>query len=84
MWNLVFAVAVVCWAFGWTGGKALVGESYAEAKQKAADQKAQRAAKKEAKKEGSEGEHGLRGRLHRHPDEDEGETETKAEDEAEP
>ncbi len=74
MWNLVFAVAVVCWAFGWTGGKALVGESYGEAKQKAADQKAQRAAKKEAAKE-EEGEHGLRGRLHRQPDEDEVEAE---------
>ncbi|MGZ8694599.1 MAG: lysylphosphatidylglycerol synthase transmembrane domain-containing protein [Gaiellaceae bacterium] len=69
MWNLVFAVAVVTWAFGWKGGKTLVGESYTEAKQKAADQRVQRAAKKEAEKaeEGAEGEHGLRGRLHRHP-----------------
>jgi uncharacterized membrane protein YbhN (UPF0104 family) len=75
MWNLVFAVAVVTWAFGWKGGKALVGESYGEAKQKAAEQKAQRAAKKEAEKEeeAAEGHAGLRGHLHRHSPEEEAE-----------
>ena len=75
MWNLVFAVAVVTWAFGWKGGKALVGESYGEAKQKAAEQKAQHAAKKEAEKENAaaEGHTGLRARLHRDPHEDEAE-----------
>ena len=80
MWNLVFAVAVVRWAFGWKGGKQLVGESYTEAKQKAADQRTQRAAKKEAEKaeEAAEGEHRLRERLHCHPHED------ASADEAEP
>jgi hypothetical protein len=80
MWNLVFAVAVVTWAFGWSGGKALVGSSYTEAKEKAAEQRAQRAEKKAAEKEQeeAEGEHGLRGRLHRHHDDDEPETESDA------
>jgi uncharacterized membrane protein YbhN (UPF0104 family) len=50
-WNIVFAIVMVVWAFGWTGGKALVGESYAEAKAKAAEQKAAREARKQAKKE---------------------------------
>jgi uncharacterized membrane protein YbhN (UPF0104 family) len=31
-WNLVFAVILVCWVFGWSGGKALVESSYQEAK----------------------------------------------------
>ena len=51
MWNLAFAVAVVTWAFGWSGGKALVGSSYTEAKEKAAEQKAARDERKKAKKE---------------------------------
>ena len=41
-WNVLFAVAVVVWAFGWTGGKTLVGQSYVDAKEKAAEQKAAR------------------------------------------
>ena len=49
-WNIFFAFILMIWAFGWTGGKELVGGSYSDAKQRAADQKAQRAAKKEAKK----------------------------------
>jgi uncharacterized membrane protein YbhN (UPF0104 family) len=47
-WNVAFGVVVVVWAFGWTGGKLLVSQSYADAKDKVAEQKAQRAAKKEA------------------------------------
>jgi uncharacterized membrane protein YbhN (UPF0104 family) len=50
-WNIVFAIIMLVWAFGWTGGKALVGESYAEAKAKAAEQKAAREERKRAKKE---------------------------------
>ena len=49
-WNIIFAIIVVVWAFGWTGGKQLVGESYAEAKAKAAEQQAARKAKKEARR----------------------------------
>jgi uncharacterized membrane protein YbhN (UPF0104 family) len=50
-WNIIFAVIVLCFAFGWTGGKALVGSSYVEAKQKAAEQKAARDERKKAKKD---------------------------------
>ena len=50
-WNLIFGIALVVWAFGWTGGKRLVGDSYEGAKTKAAEQKAARAAKKAAKRE---------------------------------
>ena len=49
-WNLIFGIVLVVWAFGWTGGKRLVGDSYEEAKTKAAEQKAARAAKKAAKR----------------------------------
>jgi uncharacterized membrane protein YbhN (UPF0104 family) len=49
-WNILFAVAVVMWAFGWSGGKQLVQSSYEDAKRKAAEQKAERAARKEAKR----------------------------------
>jgi uncharacterized membrane protein YbhN (UPF0104 family) len=49
-WNILFAIILVTWAFGWAGGKKLVGDSYVDAKEKAADQKAQHAAKKQAKK----------------------------------
>jgi uncharacterized membrane protein YbhN (UPF0104 family) len=49
--NIAFAVVVVVWAFGWTGGKVLVRQSYDDAKVKASEQKEQRAAKKAAKKE---------------------------------
>jgi uncharacterized membrane protein YbhN (UPF0104 family) len=50
-WNIILAIALVVWAFGWSGGKQLVGESYTEAKQKAAEQQAARKARKEAKRE---------------------------------
>jgi hypothetical protein len=49
-WNIVFALAVVVWAFGWTGGRQLVEESYEDAKAKAAEQKAERSARRAAKK----------------------------------
>ena len=47
--NIVFATILVVWAFGWTGGKLLVHQSYDDAKVKVAEQKEQRAAKKAAK-----------------------------------
>jgi uncharacterized membrane protein YbhN (UPF0104 family) len=49
-WNIAFALVFVVWAFGWTGGKLLVSQSYADAKVKVAEQKAQRAAKKDEKR----------------------------------
>jgi uncharacterized membrane protein YbhN (UPF0104 family) len=51
MFNVAFAVVLVVWAFGWSGGKLLVTDSYAGAKEKVAEQRAERAAKKEAKRE---------------------------------
>ena len=45
-WNIAFAVVVVIWAFGWTGGKLLVEQSYADAKVKVAEQKDKRAARR--------------------------------------
>jgi uncharacterized membrane protein YbhN (UPF0104 family) len=49
-WNILFAIIMLTWVFGWSGGKELVSTSYVDAKAKAAEQKAGRAEKKEAKK----------------------------------
>jgi uncharacterized membrane protein YbhN (UPF0104 family) len=49
-WNILFAILLVVWVFGWTGGKDLVSSSYADAKTKAAEQKSARAERKEAKR----------------------------------
>ena len=49
-WNVAFAIAMVVWVFGWTGGKQLVGTSYTGAKEKAAEQSAAHKARKEEKK----------------------------------
>jgi uncharacterized membrane protein YbhN (UPF0104 family) len=49
-WNIAFAVVLVVWAFGWTGGKLLVEQSYADARIKVAEQKAQRAAARGARR----------------------------------
>ena len=43
-WNIAFALVIVLWAFGWTGGKVLVEQSYADAKTKVADSRAARKA----------------------------------------
>jgi uncharacterized membrane protein YbhN (UPF0104 family) len=49
-WNIAFAIALVVWAFGWAGGKTLVGQSYADAKVKVEEQQAKRAASRAAKR----------------------------------
>ena len=49
-WNVVFAVVLVVWAFGWTGGKLLVEQSYTDAKVKVGEQKAKRTETKAAKR----------------------------------
>ena len=49
-WNVVFALVLVVWAFGWTGGKLLVGQSYTDAKVKVEEQKTRRAETKAAKR----------------------------------
>jgi uncharacterized membrane protein YbhN (UPF0104 family) len=50
-WNIAFAVVVVIWAFGWSGGKRLISDSYADAKVRVAEQKAEREERKEEKRE---------------------------------
>jgi uncharacterized membrane protein YbhN (UPF0104 family) len=50
-WNIIFAIVLLVWAFGWSGGKELVSSSYTDAKEKAAEQKAAHAERKEAKKD---------------------------------
>jgi uncharacterized membrane protein YbhN (UPF0104 family) len=65
-WNISFGLVLAVWAFGWTGGKLLVTQSYADAKVKVAEQKEQRAEKKRAKREEREAEGGeLLGRFRR-------------------
>ena len=53
-WNQLFAIVLVVVAFGWTGGKTLVGQSYTDARVKADEMKVEhkrkRTEKKEAKK----------------------------------
>lgn len=50
-WNIILGIVLVVFAFGWSGGKQLVGQSYEDAKQKAAEQQAARKARKEAKRQ---------------------------------
>jgi uncharacterized membrane protein YbhN (UPF0104 family) len=50
-WNILFAIVLVTWAFGWAGGKLLVEQSYEEAKVKVAEQRAERQRKKAAKRD---------------------------------
>jgi hypothetical protein len=50
VWDQLVAVVLVCWVFGWAGGKQLVGQSYVDAKAKAAEMKAEREGKKAEKK----------------------------------
>jgi uncharacterized membrane protein YbhN (UPF0104 family) len=50
IWNIVFALALVAWAFGWAGGKELIKQSYAEAQTKAVEQKEQRDRRRAAKR----------------------------------
>ncbi|HEX3240427.1 MAG TPA: hypothetical protein VHR18_09855 [Solirubrobacterales bacterium] len=45
-WNVVFAVALVSWVFGWSGGRALVESSYADAKVKSKEMKDKRKRKR--------------------------------------
>jgi len=63
VWNVLFGIALVVWAFGWTGGRTLVEGSYADAKSKVSEQRAERAAKKEAAAKDDEGTSGLMSRL---------------------
>jgi glycosyltransferase 2 family protein len=46
-WNVVLAVVLVSWVFGWSGGKTLVESSYADAKVKSKEMKDKRKRKHE-------------------------------------
>jgi uncharacterized membrane protein YbhN (UPF0104 family) len=49
-WNVVFAVVLVSWVFGWSGGKDLVEASYREAKVKGQEMKEKRRARRSARR----------------------------------
>ena len=49
-WNQLLAIVLVCWVFGWKGGRQLVAGSYSDAKVRAAEMKAERARKTAEKK----------------------------------
>src|SRR4051794_3371620 len=48
-WNVVFAVILVSWVFGWSGGRDLIKASYREAKVKGEELKEKRRSRREAK-----------------------------------
>jgi uncharacterized membrane protein YbhN (UPF0104 family) len=50
-WNIVFAIVLMVWAWGWTGGKALVKQSYETAKEKEEAEREKRRQKKAAEAE---------------------------------
>jgi uncharacterized membrane protein YbhN (UPF0104 family) len=57
-WNIVVALVLMVWAFGWTGGKELVTKSYGDAKDKAAEQSAAHKARRAAKRKEKQHRHG--------------------------
>ncbi len=55
VWSIVLAIVLLVRAFGWSGGRTLVQQSYTEARQKSAEQSAARKAKRKAKRHGDAG-----------------------------
>jgi uncharacterized membrane protein YbhN (UPF0104 family) len=49
-WNILVAIVLTVWVFGWSGGRTLIEQSYADAKDKVAEEKAQRAANRAVKR----------------------------------
>jgi uncharacterized membrane protein YbhN (UPF0104 family) len=45
-WNILVGIVLMIWAWGWSGGKDLVGRSYSEAKRQADEQREKRRQKK--------------------------------------
>ncbi len=66
--NMGFALVLVVWVFGWTGGRQLVGESYVGAKSKAAEMSEERKTKRQAKKDAKHVVSGADVSLVRHDD----------------
>lgn len=52
-WNIVYAIFLMVWVWGWTGGKALVRQSYEDAKRREAEQRARRRERKAREKVGA-------------------------------
>ena len=50
IWSILFAIVLLVRAFGWSGGKTLVKQSYSEAKEKSSEQSAARKAKRQARR----------------------------------
>jgi hypothetical protein len=50
-WSIALAILLLVRAFGWSGGRELVGRSYVQAKEKAAAETAERRARREARRE---------------------------------
>jgi glycosyltransferase 2 family protein len=48
-WCILFALILMVWAWGWSGGRKLVTDSYGEAKRRQAEEQEKRRAKKAAK-----------------------------------
>ena len=48
-WDVVFAIVLVAWVFGWSGGKDFVKQSYAAAEAKEQELKVQRQARRAAR-----------------------------------
>jgi uncharacterized membrane protein YbhN (UPF0104 family) len=51
-WSILLAIVLLVRAFGWTGGKTLVEQSYGEARKKSSEQSAARKAKRHARRHG--------------------------------
>jgi uncharacterized membrane protein YbhN (UPF0104 family) len=49
-WSIALAIILLVRAFGWSGGRELLGQSYAQAKQKAAEETEERRARREARR----------------------------------
>lgn len=49
-WDQLVALVLVCWVFGWSGGKQLIGASYTDAKVRSAEMKAERQRKRAERK----------------------------------
>ena len=52
-WSISFAFVLMIWAWGWTGGKALVGDSLQQAKAKEAERRDEKKRRKEAERLGA-------------------------------